>query len=180
MITRTEFDDLIIFEPRVFEDERGHFFESYNQQLFESDGIKYNWVQDNQSKSSHGVIRGLHFQIGEWEQAKLVRCLRGKILDVAVDLRPNSKTFKKVFSIILSEENKKSVLIPRGFAHGFSVLSDNAEFLYKCDNFYNKQSERGIIYSDPELNIDWMVSKSIVSEKDMIHPTLQKYLLNTK
>lgn len=180
MITQTKFKDLVIFEPKVFTDERGYFFESYNQQSFESEGIIYNWVQDNQSRSSYGVIRGLHFQVGEWEQAKLVRCLHGEILDVAVDLRFDSDTFMKVFSIILSEENKKSVLIPRGFAHGFSVLSENAEFIYKCDNFYNKQNERGIIYNDIDLNIDWMVSSPIVSEKDMIHPTLQKYLLNTK
>lgn len=180
MITQTQFKDLVIFEPEVFIDERGHFFESYNQQSFESEGLKYNWVQDNQSKSSYGVIRGLHFQVGEWEQAKLVRCLHGEILDVAVDLRHNSDTFMKVFSIILSSDNKKNVLIPRGFAHGFSVLSENAEFLYKCDNFYNKPSERGIIYNDTDLNIDWMVSKPLVSEKDMINPTLQKYLLSTK
>ena len=177
---RTEFEGLIVFEPKVFVDERGHFFESYNRQLFDSLEMSYDWVQDNQSRSSYGVIRGLHFQIGEYEQAKLVRCLYGEILDVAVDLRPDSKTFKKVFSIVLSAENKKSVLIPRGFAHGFSVLSDSAEFLYKCDNFYNKDSERGIIYNDSDLNIDWMISNPIVSEKDMIHPTLEKYFLNTK
>jgi len=180
MISKTKFKDLIIFEPKVFVDERGYFFESYNQQLFDLEGIKYNWIQDNQSRSSKGVIRGLHFQIGEWEQAKLVRCLSGKILDVAIDLRKNSDTFMEIFSIELSEENKKSVLIPRGFAHGFSVLSDHAEFLYKCDNLYNKQSERGIIYNDPDLKINWQVSDPIVSQKDTTHPTLQKYLSFSK
>jgi dTDP-4-dehydrorhamnose 3,5-epimerase len=166
---QTEFPGLIVFEPKVFGDERGYFFEAYNQQTFEAAGIAYNWVQDNQSSSVYGVIRGLHFQKGEYAQTKMVRCLQGTILDVVVDLRKDSPTFKKVYSIELNSEKKNALIVPRGFAHGFSVLSDMAEVLYKCDNFYNKHSEGGLLYNDAVLNIDWKIEegKAIVSEKDV-------------
>lgn len=170
---QTEFPGLIVFEPKVFGDERGYFFEAYNQQAFEAAGITYNWVQDNQSSSVYGVIRGLHFQKGEYAQTKMVRCLHGTILDVVVDLRKNSPTFKKVYSIELSAEKKNALIVPRGFAHGFSVLSEMAEVLYKCDNLYNKESEGGLFYNDPELNIDWQIetNKAIVSTKDLGNPS---------
>jgi dTDP-4-dehydrorhamnose 3,5-epimerase len=166
---QTEFPGLIVFEPKVFGDERGYFFEAYNQQIFEAAGIHYNWVQDNQSSSVYGVIRGLHFQKGAYAQTKMVRCLHGTILDVVVDLRKDSPTFKKVYSIELSAENKKALIVPRGFAHGFSVMSEIAEVLYKCDNLYNKQSEGGLLYNDPELNINWQIetNQAIVSNKDL-------------
>lgn len=166
--TQTFIKDLVVFEPSVFEDERGYFFESYNQQLFEKNGIAANFVQDNQSKSGFGVLRGIHFQKPPFAQAKLVRVLSGKVLDVAVDLRPQSNTFGKYFSIELSSENKKQLFIPRGFGHGFVVLSPTAEFYYKCDDFYSKESESGIIFNDPDLKIDWGIETSqlIISEKD--------------
>jgi dTDP-4-dehydrorhamnose 3,5-epimerase len=166
---QTEFPGLVVFEPKVFGDERGYFFEAYNQQTFADAGINYNWVQDNQSSSVYGVIRGLHFQKGEYAQTKMVRCLRGAILDVVVDLRKDSPTFKKVYSIELSSEKKNALIVPRGFAHGFSVLSEMAEVLYKCDNLYNKKSEGGLLYNDAELNIDWKIAheKAIVSQKDL-------------
>lgn len=166
---QTEFPGLVVFEPKVFGDDRGYFFEAYNQQTFKEAGIFYNWVQDNQSSSTYGVIRGLHFQKGDHAQTKMVRCLKGTILDVVVDLRKDSPTFKKVYTLELSADKKNALLIPRGFAHGFSVLSDVAEVLYKCDNLYNKQSEGGLLYNDPELNIDWQIEtgKEIVSPKDL-------------
>jgi dTDP-4-dehydrorhamnose 3,5-epimerase len=166
---------LLVFEPKVFEDSRGHFFESYNTQTFLQQGINIKFVQDNQSKSSYGVIRGLHFQNPPHAQAKLVRALAGKILDVAVDIRTGSPTYGKVFAVELSAENKKQLFIPAGFAHGFSVLSDVAEVLYKCDNYYNKESEGGIIYNDPSLNIDWQIpaDKAIVSDKDLHNAPLK-------
>ena len=169
----TGFPGLVVFEPNVFGDARGYFFESYNQQVFDAAGYSYNWVQDNQSSSSYGVIRGLHFQKGEHAQAKLVRCLSGCILDVVVDLRKDSPTFKKTYVAELTGENKKALLIPRGFAHGFSVLSEQAEVLYKCDHFYNKQSEGGLLYNDPSLQIDWQIEaeKQIVSAKDLELPS---------
>ncbi|MFN2437626.1 MAG: dTDP-4-dehydrorhamnose 3,5-epimerase [Chitinophagaceae bacterium] len=159
---------LIIVEPAVFEDSRGYFFESYNQSLFEQNGIACQFVQDNESQSSYGVIRGLHFQINPFAQSKLIRVLAGKILDVAVDIRKGSSTFGQSFSIELSSENKKQLFIPQGFAHGFSVLSEKAFVLYKCDQFYNKQSEAGIRFDDPALRIDWRIpaGKAIISEKD--------------
>jgi len=165
---QTPLRDLLIFEPKVFEDSRGYFFESYNLQTYKAEGIDLNFVQDNQSSSQYGVIRGLHYQLNPSAQAKLIRVLVGKILDVAVDIRKNSPTFGKSFSIELSAENKKQLFVPHGFAHGFSVLSDNAEVLYKCDSFYNKESEGGILYNDPALNIDWKIpaGKEIISEKD--------------
>ncbi len=164
----TPIADLFVFEPAVFKDDRGYFFESYNEQNFRQQNLHYKFIQDNQSFSCYGVIRGLHFQIGEYAQTKLVRVLQGKILDVAVDIRPDSATFKQTFSIELSAENKLQLLIPKGFAHGFSVLSETAEIMYKCDNFYHKAAEGGIIYNDPTLNIDWKIDaqKALVSDKD--------------
>lgn len=163
---------LLVFEPKVFQDSRGHFFESYNTQTFLQQGINIKFVQDNQSRSTYGVIRGLHFQNAPHAQAKLVRALQGTILDVAVDIRRGSPTYGKTFAIELSAENKKQLFIPAGFAHGFSVLSETAEVMYKCDNYYNKESEGGIIYNDATLNIDWKIpaDKAIISEKDIVNP----------
>jgi len=180
MITNeTVLKGCFVLEPKIFGDERGRFFESYNKSLLnEITGYDVNFVQDNQSYSVKGVLRGLHFQKGDNAQAKLVRVLKGKVLDVAVDLRESSPTFLEYETIELSEENNKQLFIPRGFAHGFIVLSDEAIFNYKCDNYYNKASESGIIYNDPILNIDWKLdSKSfIVSEKDLILPTVKELL----
>lgn len=169
-IEKTTIEDLVIIKPTVFEDSRGYFFEAYNQAKFQENGINYQFIQDNQSFSKRGVVRGLHLQINPFAQAKLVRVLEGKILDVAVDLRKNSPTFGQHFSVVLSAENKKQLMIPHGFAHGFSVLSETASVLYKVDQIYNKESERGIRYDDPTLNIDWQVSPEevIVSEKDVV------------
>jgi dTDP-4-dehydrorhamnose 3,5-epimerase len=171
---KTDFPGLFVFEPTIFKDSRGYFFESYNEQTFFKENIDLRFVQDNQSSSSYGVIRGLHYQLNPHPQTKLVRVLVGTILDVAVDIRENSPTFSKVFSIELSADNKKQLLIPPGFAHGFSVLSERAEVFYKCDNFYNKESETGIRFNDPLLNINWKVpsEKIIVSEKDQQLPLL--------
>ncbi|MFZ9660472.1 MAG: dTDP-4-dehydrorhamnose 3,5-epimerase, partial [Chitinophagaceae bacterium] len=151
---------------------RGYFFESYNKKEFSNAGLQYDWVQDNQSRSEYGVIRGLHYQHDPYAQSKLVRVLTGKILDVAVDIRKGSPTYGNVYTIELSDENKRQLLIPRGFAHGFSVLSDIAEVLYKCDNYYDKSSEGSIIWNDSFLNIDWKIStdQAIISEKDKVHP----------
>lgn len=167
--TETDLKDCYIIEPNVFEDDRGYFFESFSQRNFEDQtGLKVNFVQDNQSRSSYGVLRGLHFQKGEHAQAKLVRVLEGEVLDVAVDIRPESETYLQHVAIKLSAENKRQLFVPRGFAHGMVVLSEKVEFFYKCDNFYNKASEGGIIYNDPKLNIDWIVSEKdlILSDKD--------------
>lgn len=174
-ITTTDIPGLLIFEPNVYNDSRGYFFESYNQNVFAQAGIQLNFVQDNQSKSAYGVIRGLHYQLNPHAQTKLVRVLSGTILDVAVDIRVGSPTFGKAFSIELSAENHKQLLIPKGFAHGFSVLSETAEVMYKIDAFYNKESETGIQYNDASLNIDWRIpaSEAIVSEKDTQQPDLQ-------
>ena len=165
---KTEIEGVVIVEPRVFEDERGYFFESYNEAEFVANGITNKFVQDNQSKSSYGVIRGLHCQLGEHAQAKLVRVLEGKVLDVAVDIRKGSPTFGKHVAVELSAENKRQLFIPRGFLHGFSVLSETAVFAYKCDNLYCKAAEFGIRYDDEEIGIDWQVptDKVITSEKD--------------
>ncbi len=172
---KTDLPGVIIVEPKVFKDDRGYFFESYNKSEFILHGMEYNFVQDNQSSSSYGVVRGLHCQLGNHAQAKLVRCLYGTVLDVAVDFRKNSPTFGKHIAVELSGENKKQLFIPRGFLHGFSVLSPTAVFAYKCDNFYCKESEFGIRYDDPDINIDWRVpaDKIIVSEKDRIAKTLR-------
>ncbi len=169
---KTDFPGLLIFEPKVFEDSRGYFFESYNEQTFAAEGVTIKFVQDNQAKSSYGVIRGLHYQLNPYSQTKLIRVLSGAILDVVVDIRKGSPSFGKVYTLELTAENKKQLLVPKGFAHGYSVLSDNAEVLYKCDTFYHKASEGGILYNDPSLNIDWQIpaDKAIVSEKDTLHP----------
>ena len=171
---------LIIVEPTVFEDSRGYFFEVYHERLFLENGISATFVQDNQSKSSYGVIRGLHYQLNPYAQAKLVRVLEGKILDVAVDIRKNSPTYGQHFPLELSAENKKQLFIPEGFAHGFSVLSQTAVVLYKCNAFYNKESERGIRFDDEDLCIDWKVeaAKAIVSDKDKGLPSLKDCVAN--
>lgn len=168
-IKETPLKDCYIIEPTIIEDERGYFFEKFNERKFEElTGMNGHFVQDNISKSSYGVIRGVHLQKGEHAQAKLVSCLEGKVWDVAVDLREDSPTFGKWFGIELTAENKVQLYVPRGFGHGFSVLSETAIFSYKCDNFYYKESERGIIYNDPDLNIDWKIDEkdAKLSEKD--------------
>lgn len=167
-ITLTPFKNLLVVEPTYYTDDRGYFMESYNAKTLEKQGVTYDFVQDNESASSYGVIRGLHYQIAPQAQTKLVRVSQGKVLDVVVDLRKDSPTFGEHYSIILSAENKKQLLIPRGFAHGFSVLSPNAIFAYKCDNYYSKAHEKGLRWNDPALNIDWGIPKEsvVVSEKD--------------
>ena len=172
IITKTNIEGLLIIQPKVFEDERGYFFESYHYNKFETEGISINFLQDNQSKSCYGVIRGLHYQLAPFAQTKLVRVLSGCIYDVALDIRKNSPTFGHYFGIELSGDNKTQLFIPQGFAHGFSVLSDSAEILYKCDNYYNPESERGINYNDPNFKIHWKVKKekAIVSTKDKVLP----------
>lgn len=167
----TKLKGCYIIEPKIFEDERGYFFESFNQSKFnELIGSDVNFIQDNESFSSRGVLRGLHYQIGDHAQAKLVRVIKGSVLDVAVDLRKNSPSFGKHIAIELDEFNKKQLFIPRGFAHGFVVLSNTAIFSYKCDNFYNKESEGGIIFNDSELDIHWKMTEQelIISEKDSL------------
>ena len=175
-IEKTTIEDLVIITPRFFEDSRGFFFEAYNQAKFHENGIMYNFIQDNQSFSKRGVVRGLHLQINPFAQAKLVRVLQGEILDVAVDLRKNSATYGQHFSVVLSADNKKQLMVPHGFAHGFSVLSETASVMYKVDQLYHKESERGIRYDDPTLNIDWMLDANevIVSEKDVILPNFKE------
>jgi len=174
-IIATDFPGLFIYEPAVFEDSRGYFFESYNEREFIAAGIDIEFVQDNQARSSYGVIRGLHFQMDPHAQTKLVRVLSGNILDVVVDIRKGSPAFGKAFTLELSAANKKQLLIPQGFAHGYSVLSETAEVFYKCDTFYNKASEGGILYNDEELGIDWMIpaDKAIVSDKDKVYPGIK-------
>ena len=167
-IITSEIEGLLILEPKVFGDERGYFFESFSQREFEEKVCKTVFVQDNESKSGYGVLRGLHFQKTPFEQAKLVRVVKGKVLDVAVDIREDSPTFGKHVSVELSEENKRQMFVPRGFAHGFAVLSEEAIFQYKCDNYYMPQAEGGILWNDPVLNIDWKIPMEdvILSEKD--------------
>jgi len=164
----TGFPGLVLIEPKVFEDERGYFYESYNARLYTEAGIDCDFVQDNQSKSSYGVIRGLHYQLAPNAQAKLVRVISGEVLDVVLDLRKGSPRYGEVFAVRLTADNKKQLFIPRGFAHGFSVLSEEAVFFYKCDAYYDKNSERGIRYDDPDLGVDWMIpeKKQKISEKD--------------
>jgi dTDP-4-dehydrorhamnose 3,5-epimerase len=178
--TATEFPGLFIFEPVILKDDRGYFFESYNEQTFHGQGILNRFIQDNQSFSKYGIIRGLHYQLEPYSQAKLIRVLQGKILDVAVDIRKGSPTYGKFMSLELSAENKKQFLIPKGFAHGFSVLSETAEVSYKCDEFYHKASEGGIRYDDPALGIDWQVpsEKVLVSPKDLELPGFAEYSNN--
>lgn len=171
---KTDFPGLIIIEPTVFTDSRGYFFESYNENNFKEEGIDIKFVQDNQSKSSYGVIRGLHYQLAPHAQTKLIRVLSGSILDIVVDIRKGSPTYGNTFSIELSAENNKQLFIPKGFAHGFSVLSETAEVIYKCDEFYHKESEAGIVFNDAALNIDWKIpaASAIISDKDLVHPSL--------
>jgi dTDP-4-dehydrorhamnose 3,5-epimerase len=175
-ITTTALEGCIILEPKVFKDARGHFMETYNKNDFEmAVGKPVDFVQDNQSFSTRGVVRALHYQIGGYAQAKLVRVLHGEVLDVAVDIRKDSPTFGQHIAVILSAKNNKQLFIPRGFAHGFVTLSATALFFYKCDNFYNKAAEGGIIYNDPTLGIDWKLPENdlIVSQKDVVLPTLE-------
>ena len=177
--TETKLKGCFILEPKIIKDERGYFMESFNEKTFqEGIGQKVTFVQDNQSFSTRGVLRGLHYQSGEHAQAKLVRVLQGEVLDVAVDLRPNSETYGQYEAVLLSSENQKQFFVPRGFAHGFLVLSETATFFYKCDNFYNKESEGGLIYNDETLNINWDFPSQdlIISEKDQVLPNIQ----NTK
>ena len=167
----TEIKDCVIIKPTVFEDNRGYFFESFNEQKFNQlAGLNIHFVQDNQAKSNRGILRGLHFQNGEHAQAKLVRVLQGKVIDVAVDLRKASPTYLQHVAVELSAENNLQLFVPRGFAHGYSVLEDNTIFFYKCDNYYNKESESGIFYADPKLNINWQLNEDeiILSEKDKL------------
>jgi dTDP-4-dehydrorhamnose 3,5-epimerase len=168
----TPLPDLFIIEPAVFADNRGFFYESYNAKKMQEAGLNYDFIQDNHSKSSYGVLRGLHYQNNPAAQTKLVRVTQGKVLDVVVDIRRGSPTFLQHFALELSAENKLQLLIPKGFAHGFAVLSETCEFLYKCDNYYDKASEGGIAYNDPALNIDWMIPQQdiILSEKDLQNP----------
>lgn len=167
MIFETQnIEGLILIKPKVFEDERGHFFESYNKQVFEENGLNLGFVQDNQSLSQKGVLRGLHFQEPPFSQGKLIRVIKGSVLDVAVDIRRDSKTYGKHYSIVLSEQNKTMFYIPKGFAHGFLTLQDNTIFTYKCTNFYSHEHERSLIWNDSTLNIDWGVTDPILSDKD--------------
>jgi dTDP-4-dehydrorhamnose 3,5-epimerase len=172
----TKLEGCFVIEPKVIRDERGYFMESFNEITFQIGvGQEVHFVQDNQSFSSKGVLRGLHYQTGDHAQAKLVRVLDGEVLDVAVDIRPNSPTFGNYEAVLLSGENQKQFFVPRGFAHGFLVLSQTATFFYKCDNFYNKESEGGIIFNDSTLNIDWQFPEKelLISDKDKVQPTLE-------
>ncbi len=174
-VIKTDIDGVLILEPKVFGDKRGYFFESYSQKIMEENGLFYNFVQDNQSFSAvKGTLRGIHFQNGDAAQAKLVRCTKGSVLDVAVDLRKGSPTYKKWVSVELSEENKRQFLIPRGFGHGFVTLTDNVEFLYKADNYYNAVQDRSILWCDKDLNIDWGIDNPLISEKDKNAPSLSE------
>jgi dTDP-4-dehydrorhamnose 3,5-epimerase len=174
-ITPNHIPGLVIIEPKVFEDSRGYFYESYNKKAFHEAGITNEFVQDNQSKSNKGVLRGLHYQLEPFAQAKLVRVISGSVFDVAVDIRKGSPTFGQWFGEVLSADNKKQMFIPRGFAHGFLVLEDNTEFFYKCDNFYSKEHDRGIKFDDPTININWNfpLDNLILSDKDKTAPLLK-------
>lgn len=168
-VSETHLEGCFVIEPKVFEDDRGSFFESFRKEVFEKKtGLKVDFIQDNQSISQKGVLRGLHMQKGEFAQAKLVRVVQGKVLDVAVDIRENSPTFGEHFSIELSSENNTQLFVPKGFLHGFVTLENNTIVVYKCDNYYNVEMESGVLYNDPELNIDWMLTAEeiVVSEKD--------------
>jgi dTDP-4-dehydrorhamnose 3,5-epimerase len=178
--TQTGFSGLLVFEPVVYGDSRGCFFESYNQKVFTNEGLQINFVQDNQASSGYGVIRGLHYQLNPHSQTKLIRVLSGVILDVVVDIRTGSPSYGKPFAIELSAENKKQLLVPKGFAHGYSVLSETAEVFYKCDALYNKDAEGGINFKDPALNINWQIpaDKIIASPKDLLYPALKEAVHN--
>ncbi len=174
-VEETKLEGCFLIKPRVFEDSRGYFFESFNQKDFENAvGRKITFVQDNQAKSDYGVVRGLHYQKGAFAQAKLVRVVTGSVLDIAVDMRVNSQTYLEHIAVELNNRNHHQLFIPRGFAHGYSVLEDNTLFTYKCDNYYNKESEGGVFYADRELNIDWKIPKRdmLISEKDLQLSTL--------
>ena len=176
-IIKTNIEGVVIIEPRIFKDDRGYFFESFSQREFEEKVCKTTFVQDNESKSSYGVVRGLHFQKPPFAQSKLVRVIKGAVLDVAVDIRKDSPTFGQYVSVELTGENHRQFFIPRGFAHGFSVLSEEVIFQYKCDNFYSPQSEGAIAWNDSDLNIDWRipVEEVVLSEKDSKHPKLKDW-----
>ena len=176
-IIKTNIEGVVIIDPRIFKDDRGYFFESFSQREFEEKVCKTTFVQDNESKSSYGVLRGLHFQKPPFAQSKLVRVIKGVVLDVAVDIRKGSPTFGQYVSVELTGENHRQFFIPRGFAHGFSVLSEEVIFQYKCDNFYSPQSEGAIAWNDPDLNIDWRIpaEKVVLSEKDSKHPRLKDW-----
>ncbi len=176
-ITDTHFEGVKIFEPKIWEDARGYFFESYNLETLRSHGIDVSFVQDNQAQSSFGVLRGLHYQVGSFMQAKLVRVLEGEVLDVILDIRPTSFTYGQWLGVRLSAENKKQLFIPRGFAHGYVVLSKKATFFYKCDNYYSKAHEGGIRFNDPNLHINWEIQENemILSEKDLVWPVLGQH-----
>lgn len=177
-VIKTDIRDLVVIEPHVIKDERGYFFECYNAKSFGEKYKKVQFVQDNEAKSTYGVLRGLHYQVGEYSQAKLVRIIEGRVLDVAVDIRTGSPTYGKWFSVELSAENKRQLFVPRGFAHGYIVLSSTAIFSYKCDNFYYKEHEAGLAYDDRTLDIDWKIpnSKVILSEKDKSHPSFKNLI----
>lgn len=173
-ITKTKLDGVVIVEPKVFGDHRGFFMEIWSQKKFEEAGLHYSFVQDNHSSSTvKGTLRGIHFQRGDKAQAKLVRCAKGAVLDIAVDLRPASSTYKQWVAVELSAENKKQLMIPRGFGHGFVTLTNDVEFLYKADNFYAPEADGGIRWNDPELNIDWGTDSPILSDKDANAPLLK-------
>ena len=176
-VIKTAIDGVVIIEPKVFKDQRGYFFESFSQREFEAKVRKINFVQDNESMSSYGVMRGLHFQRPPYTQSKLVRCVKGKVLDVAVDIRKGSPTYGQHVSVELSEDNHRQFFVPRGFAHGFAVLSDTAIFQYKCDNFYAPQADGGISIKDESLGIDWKIPTDMVilSEKDTLHSCLKDF-----
>lgn len=175
-ITTTPIDGLLVIEPQIFKDSRGYFFESYNQDKMKEAGIAFSFVQDNQSLSQKGAVRGLHFQAAPFEQGKLVRVVAGAVRDVVVDIRKNSPTYGQHFSIDLSAENQLMFWIPPGFAHGFETLENNTIFLYKCTNMYDKKSEGGLLWNDPAIGIQWQTSDAIVSEKDQILPLLKDFV----
>ncbi len=175
-LIETPIKDLFVIQPKVFEDERGYFFESFQSKVFADAGILVNFVQDNQSLSQKGVLRGLHFQAPPYAQGKLVRAIKGAVLDVAVDFRKNSKTYGQVFTIELNERNKTMLWVPEGFGHGFSTLEDNTIFFYKCTNYYNKASEACVSWNDPTLNIDWKIENPILSEKDKVGESFKSFV----
>jgi dTDP-4-dehydrorhamnose 3,5-epimerase len=176
-VIKTQLPGVLIIEPDVYGDDRGYFYESFNERRFwEQTGIKTNFIQDNESKSKYGVVRGLHFQKGKFAQAKLIHVAKGRILDVAVDIKPESPTFGQYVATELSDSNHRQLYIPQGYAHGFSVLSDEAIFQYKCDNYYEPKAEGGILWSDPQIGIDWLLPEENItlSEKDKKHPLLKE------
>lgn len=174
---KTNIPDLLVFEPQVWEDDRGYFFESYNEIIFKEAGISTPFVQDNQAKSTFGVVRGLHYQLPPYAQAKLVRVIQGEVLDIVVDIRQDSPTYGQTYSILLTADNKKQLFVPRGFAHGYAVLSPVAEFAYKCDNFYSKAHEGGINFKDPNLAIElpFLWNEAVFSEKDLVLPNFGEH-----